>query len=100
MVKLLASRPETGGQPRILGSFSPISNITQILTQKEQGDLTAWHQQLPLVSEELRELAFSKLASERSRQKFQATALVHEAFLRLVHVDSLHLWKTCCHPQW
>ena len=74
-----------------------MSNVTQILTQMEQGDLTAGEQLLPLVYEELRKLAFSKLASERSPQTLQATALVHEAFLRLVDVDSVQLWKTRGH---
>ncbi len=58
--------------------------ITQVLNAIEQGDPQAASQLLPLVYEELRRLAAQKLASEKPGQTLQATALVHEAYLRLV----------------
>jgi RNA polymerase sigma factor (TIGR02999 family) len=60
-----------------------MSDVTRILTQIEQGDPAAAEQLLPLVYEELRKLAAAKLAHEKPGQTLQATALVHEAFLRL-----------------
>ena len=59
-------------------------NITQILEQLESGDPAAPEQLLPLVYEELRKLAAMKLAQEKPGQTLQATALVHEAYLRLL----------------
>lgn len=61
-----------------------MAEVTQILSQIEQGDPTAAEQLLPLVYEELRKLAAAKLAQENPGQTLQATALVHEAYLRLV----------------
>jgi RNA polymerase sigma factor (TIGR02999 family) len=61
-----------------------MSDVTRILSQIEQGDSQAAEKLLPLVYEELRKLAAVKLASEHSGQTLQATALVHEAYLRLV----------------
>ena len=61
-----------------------MTNVTQILTQLEQGDPHVAEQLLPLVYEELRRLASAKLAHEQPGQTLQATALVHEAYLRLV----------------
>jgi RNA polymerase sigma factor (TIGR02999 family) len=61
-----------------------MSHVTQILEQIESGDPAAAEQLLPLVYRELRELAAAKLAHEKPGQTLQATALVHEAFLRLV----------------
>jgi RNA polymerase sigma factor (TIGR02999 family) len=60
------------------------SNITQILQQIESGDPSAAAELLPLVYDELRKLAAAKLAHEKPGQTLQATALVHEAYLRLV----------------
>jgi RNA polymerase sigma factor (TIGR02999 family) len=62
----------------------PMSDITRILSAIEQGDPHAAEQLLPLVYEELRQLAAQKLAHEKPGQTLQATALVHEAYLRLV----------------
>jgi RNA polymerase sigma factor (TIGR02999 family) len=59
-------------------------DVTQILSRIEAGDPTATEQLLPLVYEELRILAAQKLAHEKPGQTLQATALVHEAYLRLV----------------
>lgn len=63
-----------------------MSDISQVLSQIELGDPSAAEQLLPLVYDELRKLAAAKLAFERPGQTLQATALVHEAFLRLVAV--------------
>ncbi len=61
-----------------------MSDVTRILSAIEQGDPLAAEQLLPLVYEELRKLAAQKLAQEKPGQTLQATALVHEAYLRLV----------------
>src|SRR5688572_27262169 len=61
-----------------------MSDVTQILSQMEQGDPQAAEKLLPLVYEGLRKLAAAQLAREKPGQTLQATALVHEAYLRLV----------------
>src|SRR6266480_831518 len=61
-----------------------MTDVTRILLDIEQGDLQAAEQLLPLVYDELRKLAAQKLAHEKPGQTLQATALVHEAYLRLV----------------
>src|SRR6266516_2679513 len=61
-----------------------MSAVTQILSAIDQGDTSAAAQLLPLVYEELRQLAAQKLAKEKPGQTLDATALVHEAYLRLV----------------
>src|SRR5205814_5988056 len=61
-----------------------MSDVTRILSQIEQGDPHAAEQLLPLIYEELRKLAAVKLTQEKAGQTLQATALVHEAYLRLV----------------
>ena len=61
-----------------------MSDVTRILSQIESGDPAAAEQLLPLVYDELRKLAAAKLAQEKPGQTLQATALVHEAYLRLV----------------
>jgi RNA polymerase sigma factor (TIGR02999 family) len=65
-----------------------MSDVTQILSRIESGDPAAAEQLLPLVYEELRKLAAAKLAQEKPGQTLQATALVHEAYLRLVGNES------------
>lgn len=72
-------------------------NVTQILRQVEQGDPSAAEALLPLVYEELRKLAADKLAHEKPGQTLQATALVHEAWLRLVDVDYAQRWSSRRH---
>ena len=64
--------------------FKPMSDVTSILSAIEQGDPNAAEQLLPLVYDELRKLAAAMLAQENEGQTLQATALVHEAYLRLV----------------
>jgi hypothetical protein len=61
-----------------------MSDVTRILSAIDQGDPNAAEQLLPLVYDELRKLAAQRLAHEKPGQTLQATALVHEAFLRLV----------------
>ncbi|MCF7973789.1 MAG: RNA polymerase subunit sigma, partial [Phycisphaerae bacterium] len=61
-----------------------MSDVTRILNAIEQGDAQATGELLPLVYEELRLLAAQKLSHEHPGQTLQATALVHEAYLRLV----------------
>jgi RNA polymerase sigma factor (TIGR02999 family) len=65
-----------------------MSDVTRILSQIESGDPSAADQLLPLVYEELRKLAARKLANEKAGQTLQPTALVHEAYLRLVGSQS------------
>jgi RNA polymerase sigma factor (TIGR02999 family) len=70
-----------------------MSDVTQILAQIEQGDARAADQLLPLVYDELRKLAAAKLACEKSGQTLQPTALVHEAYLRLVKGQDQSPWN-------
>src|SRR5262245_789343 len=74
-----------------------MSEVTRILSAIEQGDPHAAGQLLPLVYEELRELAAQKLAQEKPGQTLQATALVHEAYLRLVDVERAQHWDSRRH---
>src|SRR6267142_3458854 len=71
--------------------------VTRILSAIELGDPHAAEQLLPLVYEELRRLAAQKLAQEKPGQTFQATALVHEAYLRLVDVERVQHWDSRGH---
>ena len=72
-------------------------DVTRILSAIEQGDPQAAEQLLPLVYDELRRLAAQKLAYEKPGQTLQATALVHEAYLRLVDAEKLHDWNSRGH---
>jgi RNA polymerase sigma factor (TIGR02999 family) len=74
-----------------------MSDVTQILNAIEQGDPSAAGQLLPLVYDELRRLAAQKLADEKPGQTLQATALVHEAYLRLVDVGQAQHWNSRRH---
>ena len=74
-----------------------MSNVTQILGQIENGDPSAAEQLLPLMYEELRKLAAAKLSHEKPGQTLQATVLVHEAYLRLVDVDTAQHWNSRGH---
>ena len=74
-----------------------MSDVTQILSKIERGDPTAAEQLLPLVYEELRTLATAKIAIEKPGQTLQATALVHEAYLRLVDMDNSPEWDSRGH---
>lgn len=70
-----------------------MSDVTQILKQIEAGDSNAASRLMPLVYEELRKLAASRLAAERPDHTLQATALVHEAYLRLVGGANPETWN-------
>jgi RNA polymerase sigma factor (TIGR02999 family) len=69
-----------------------MNDVTRILSAIEQGDPRAAEQLLPLVYDELRKLAARRLAHEKPGQTLQATALVHEAYLRLVGADPARTW--------
>lgn len=72
-----------------------MSNVTQVLTALERGESRAAEELLPLVYDELRRLATYRLAQEKPGQTLQATALVHEAWLRLVSSD-----QAASAPRW
>ena len=74
-----------------------MTNVTQILTQIEAGNPQAAEQLLPLVYDELRKLAAMRLGQEKPGQTLQATALVHEAYVRLVDVEPGLHWNSRGH---
>ena len=74
-----------------------MNEVTRILSAIERGDGQAAEQLLPLVYEELRKLAAQKMAREAPGQTLQATALVHEAYLRLVDTDRVLHWNSRGH---
>src|SRR5215470_16851120 len=74
-----------------------MSEVTRILSAIEDGDPSAAGELLPLVYDELRKLAAQKLAQEKPGQTLQATALVHEAYLRLVDTEQAQRWDSRGH---
>jgi len=74
-----------------------MNEVTSILSAIEQGEPKAAEQLLPLVYDELRKLAAQKLAQEKPGQTLQATALVHEAYLRLVDTEKAQKWNSRGH---
>lgn len=74
-----------------------MSDVTQILSRLESGDRSAADELLPLVYNELRKLAALRLAQEKPGQTLEATALVHDAYLRLVDVDQAQNWNSRGH---
>jgi RNA polymerase sigma factor (TIGR02999 family) len=74
-----------------------MSEVTRILSAIEQGDPHAAAHLLPLVYDELRKLAAQKMAQEAPGQTFQATALVHQAYVRLVDVEEAQHWNSRGH---
>jgi RNA polymerase sigma factor (TIGR02999 family) len=74
-----------------------MANVTRILAQIEAGDSAAAEELLPLVYDELRKLATAKLLHERPGQTLQATALVHEAYLRLAGGSHEQMWHNRGH---
>src|SRR5687767_15342315 len=74
-----------------------MSEVTRILSAIEQGDSQAAAELLPLVYNELRKLAAQKLVQEKPGQTLQATALVHEAYVRLVEGDEARHWNSRGH---
>jgi RNA polymerase sigma factor (TIGR02999 family) len=75
----------------------PVSDVTHILSAIEQGDPHAAGQLLPLVYQELRALAAQRLVQEKPGQTLEATALVHEAYIRLVGADAAKRWDNRGH---
>src|SRR5437588_5586314 len=74
-----------------------MNDVTRILSAIEHGDPQAAEKLLPLVYDELRKLAAQRLAREKPGQTLQATALVHEAYLRLVDVERVPNWDSRGH---
>jgi RNA polymerase sigma factor (TIGR02999 family) len=74
-----------------------MNDVTRILSAIEDGDAQASEQLLPLVYEELRKLAAQKMVNEKPGQTLQATALVHEAYLRLVDGKRVEHWNSRGH---
>src|SRR5881398_3735754 len=74
-----------------------MSDVSRILSQIEQGDPQAAEKLLPLVYDDLRKLAAVKLAQEKPGQTLQATALVHDAYLRLVEGPTSERWESRRH---
>jgi RNA polymerase sigma factor (TIGR02999 family) len=74
-----------------------LNDVTRILSAIEHGDAAASHELLPLVYAELRRLAKQRLAHEKPGQTLQATALVHEAYVRLVDVTAIQRWDSRGH---
>jgi RNA polymerase sigma factor (TIGR02999 family) len=74
-----------------------MTDVTRILSDIEQGDPAAAERLLPLVYEELRKLAAQRLVNEKPGQTLQATALVHEAYIKLVDVDKAQHWNSRGH---
>jgi RNA polymerase sigma factor (TIGR02999 family) len=74
-----------------------MSDVTEILERIESGDPFAAERLLPVVYDELRKLATAKLAHEKPGQTLQATALVHEAYLRLVDAEKAQHWESRGH---
>lgn len=74
-----------------------MTDVTQVLRRIEQGDAAAAEELLPLVYEELRQLAAVRMLGENPDQTLQATALVHEAYLRLVSVEQARHWDSRGH---
>jgi RNA polymerase sigma factor (TIGR02999 family) len=75
----------------------PMSDVTRILSAIQEGDSHAAEQLLPLVYEQLRKLASNRLANERPGQTLQATALVHEVYLRMVDGERVQDWDSRGH---
>src|SRR5262245_17626617 len=92
-------KPKCAQQPNCTGrgKLTFMSEVTRIMSAIEQGDPSAAEQLLPLIYDELRKLATQKLAQEKPGQTLQATALVHEAYLRLVNVDKAGHWNSRGH---
>ena len=90
-------RNRAGDEPDHTAPARTTGGVTPILSRIESGDPAAAEQLLPLVYEELRKLAAVKLAQEKPGQTLQATALVHEAYIRLVDADEAQHWDSRRH---
>jgi RNA polymerase sigma factor (TIGR02999 family) len=83
--------PRKCAASRYHGSLD-VNQVTQMLMAVQRGDAAAAEKVLPLVYDELRRLAAQRLAAQKPGQTLQPTALVHEAYLRLVDVDNAQRW--------
>jgi RNA polymerase sigma factor (TIGR02999 family) len=90
-------RHRCGSRSRQTLGADTMSDVTRILSAIEQGDSQAAEQLLPFVYDELRKLAAQRLTQEKPGQTLQATALVHEAYLRLVDVAKVQSWDSQGH---
>src|SRR4051794_22039478 len=91
------SKPNAPGWCAESPARGAMNEITRILSVMEQGEPLAAADLLPLVYDELRKLAVHKLAREAPGQTLQATALVHEAYVRLVDVERTQAWASRGH---
>lgn len=95
--KALSAIPRQNCYNQAVWPYDPwalfMADVTHILSEIEHGDPTAAERLLPLVYDELRKLAAAKLSNEKPGQTLQATALVHEAYVRLVDVDESQSWN-------
>lgn len=82
---------------QVIAAKSSMTDVTSILIQIESGDPAAAEKLLPLVYDELRKLAAAKLSHEKPGQTLQATALVHEAYLRMVGSSNEQHWNNRGH---
>jgi RNA polymerase sigma factor (TIGR02999 family) len=89
--------PDPEGREQQPSATLSMNDVTRILCAVEQGDAQAAEQLLPLVYDELRKLAAQRLAQEKPGQTLQATALVHEAYLRLVDAEKVSRWDSRGH---
>src|SRR5262249_51231075 len=94
MTAVAGFRSRLAPRRRMIGG---LAGVTRVLSALEQGDPHAAGELLPLVYEELRKLAARKLAQEKPGQTLQATALVHEAYVRLVDVERAQRWNSRGH---
>ncbi len=90
-------RDSVGDEPDPKAPTRAAGDVTLILSRIEQGEPQAAEQLLPLVYDELRKLAAAKMAKEKPDQTLQATALVHEAYIRLVDVEKVQHWDSRSH---
>src|SRR3954453_3364059 len=95
MIMLAASLPAASG--RLTHGSPTMNDVTRILSAMEDDDPTASSKLLPLVYDELRKLAAQRMARERCDHPLQPTALVHEAYVRLVGDDGSRHWNTRGH---
>jgi RNA polymerase sigma factor (TIGR02999 family) len=93
----IATSQQTGVNLDTDGGVSRLSDVTTILAQIQSGDASSAEELLEIVYDELRKLATARLIQEKPGQTLQATALVHEAYLRLVGSDSAQTWANRAH---
>jgi RNA polymerase sigma factor (TIGR02999 family) len=96
-LRILQKAFDSNNKEKSLLLRGDMSDVTQILNAIEQGDARAVDKLLPAVYDELRRLAAWKLSQERPGQTLQATALVHEAYIRLVSAEKQQDWKSRTH---